>query len=68
MMTREEFNGTGWKCTYTEWAACYCAECEFRGICAHADAYRRVPEVDGGLALCPRLKELYGDIKTINRR
>lgn len=26
--------------------------------CIHRDAFRRVPEIDGGLGLCPRLKEI----------
>lgn len=63
MMTRNEFNGTGWKCTYSEWAACYCPECDRRKDCIHDGAYRRMPKIDGGLAECPRLKELYGDMK-----
>ena len=24
--------------------------------CIHRDAYRRLPEIDGGLGLCPNLK------------
>lgn len=24
--------------------------------CPHRDAYRRLPEIDGGLGLCPNLK------------
>lgn len=31
-------------------------ECK-RENCIHRDEYRRVPEIDGGLGLCPKLKE-----------
>lgn len=68
MMTREEFSNTGFQCTYTEWAACYCVDCDRRGSCQHDCAYRRFPVVDGGLALCPRLKELYADVAKENFR
>lgn len=55
-MTREEFAKTYWQCTYEEYMACYCPECDNEN-CIHRNCYRRVPEIDGGLALCPNLKE-----------
>ncbi len=54
-MTKEEFNMTNWKMTYEEYQKCYCPDCK-RENCIHRDAYRRVPEIDGGLGLCPNLK------------
>lgn len=57
MMTREEFTNTNWKMTYEQYQKCYCPECDKRENCIHHDAFRRVPEIDGGLGLCPRLKE-----------
>lgn len=56
MMTRERFAETNWKMTYEEYQKCDCTECE-REKCIHRDAYRRLPEIDGGLNLCPNLKE-----------
>jgi len=57
MMTEREFKErTNWKMTYEQYKACYCPECEKRENCIHHDAYRRVPEVDGGLGLCPNLQ------------
>lgn len=55
MMTRERFAETNWKMSYEEYQKCYCPECE-REECPHRGAYRRVPEIDGGLDLCPNLK------------
>ena len=57
-MTKTEFENSGWKCSYEEYIACYCPKCDKRDECIHRDAFRRVPEVDGGLGLCPRLKEV----------
>ena len=34
---------------------CYCPDCD-KADCIHRNAYRRMPEVDGGLGLCPNLK------------
>ena len=56
MFTREEFKRTAWKMSYEEYAACCCQECEKKGGCIHYGAYRRVPEIDGGLGLCQNLK------------
>ena len=57
MMTKERFeNGTSYKMSYEEYKKCCCSECD-RENCIHRDAYRRLPEIDGGLGLCPRLKE-----------
>lgn len=53
-MTRQEFESTGWKMSYEEYQKCDCTECG-RAECIHRYAYRRVPEIDGGLALCPNL-------------
>ena len=55
-MTKERFeNGTSYKMTYEEYKKCYCPECDKKASCPHNEAYRRVPKVDGGLALCPNL-------------
>lgn len=56
MMTRERFAETGWKMTYEQYQKCDCTECD-KADCIHRDAYRRLPEIDGGLGLCPNLKE-----------
>lgn len=56
-MTREQFEHTGWKMTFAEFQACDCTRCS-RDACPHREAYRRVPFVDGGLALCPNLRGL----------
>ena len=55
MPTREWFEQTRYKMSYEEYMKCYCPECK-RESCPHRDAYRRMPEVDGGLGLCPNLK------------
>lgn len=53
MLTREEFETrTNWKMSYAEYVACN------REGCPHRDAFRRVPFIDGGLALCPNLRSL----------
>ena len=70
MMTRERFAETNWKMSYEEYKKCCCSECD-KADCIHRDAYRRLPEIDGGLGLCPNLKGewLNGRItKQINRR
>lgn len=57
MFTYEEFKSrTNWKMSYAEYVACCCERCR-RDDCPHRNAFRRVPFVDGGLALCPNLKE-----------
>ena len=58
-MTREQFERTNWAMSYEEFLACVCTRC-IRDGCPHRDAFRRVPFVDGGLALCPNLKGLEG--------
>lgn len=55
MMTKERFKETAYKMSYEEYKKCYCLECT-RKNCPHREAYRRVPEIDGGLGLCPNLK------------
>ena len=55
MMTRERFAETNWKMSYEEYQKCDCTECD-NADCIHRDAYRRLPEIDGGLGLCPNLK------------
>ncbi len=55
MMTRERFAETNWKMTYEQYQKCDCTECK-RENCIHRDTYRRLPEIDGGLNLCPNLK------------
>lgn len=56
MISREQFEGTNWKMSYGEYLACHCPDCT-RMDCIHRDAFRRLPKVDGGLELCPNLKE-----------
>ncbi|MFG6378265.1 MAG: hypothetical protein K1W19_08130 [Lachnospiraceae bacterium] len=57
MMTREQFeNNTGWKMSYEEFQKCDCGSCK-KEDCPHRGAYRRVPTIDGGLGLCPNLKD-----------
>lgn len=55
MPTREWFATTNYKMSYEEYIKCYCPECK-RENCIHRDTYRRLPEIDGGLNLCPNLK------------
>lgn len=55
-MSREEFAKTNWKMTYEQYLLCNCGDCEATD-CKHRAAYRRVPECDGGLGLCPNLKK-----------
>ena len=58
MFTREEFaQRTNYKESYEEYCKCYCPNCT-RENCPHRDAYRRLPEIDGGLGLCPNLSEI----------
>ena len=58
MFTPEEFAArTTWKMSYSEYVACCCERCS-RESCPHRGAFRRVPVVDGGLALCPNLKSI----------
>ncbi len=57
IMLKERFeNGTNWKMSYEEYQKCYCLDCNNKD-CIHRDTYRRVPKIDGGLGLCPNLKE-----------
>lgn len=55
-MTKENFVQTNWKMSYEEYQKCYCPKCDKKENCIHANAYRRVPVIDGGLGLCPNLK------------
>lgn len=55
-MTKEKFAETDWKMSYEEYLKCDCTNCK-RENCIHRGAYRRVPKIDGGLGLCPKLKE-----------
>ena len=55
-MTKKEFENTGWKMTYDEFLKCDCAKCNDEK-CIHRGAFRRVPKIDGGLALCPNLRK-----------
>lgn len=55
MLSEQEFKErTAYKCTYEEYKACCCSECK-RTDCIHREAFRRLPEIDGGLGLCPNL-------------
>ena len=56
MMSREQFANTGWIMTYEQYQRCCCSECDLKAECIHRDAYRRIPFVDGGMEMCPRLK------------
>ena len=57
MMTKEHFeNNTNWKMTFEEFQKCDCTQCDKKD-CIHRNAFRRVPVIDGGLGLCPNLKE-----------
>lgn len=55
IMTKERFKETNYKMSYEEYKKCCCSECD-KAECIHRDAYRRLPEIDGGLGLCPNLK------------
>ena len=55
MMTEERFKETNYKMSHEEYKKCDCTECD-QEDCIHRNAYRRVPEIDGGLGLCPNLK------------
>lgn len=56
-MTKEHFeNNTNWKMSYEEFQKCDCTQCDNKD-CVHHNAFRRVPVIDGGLGLCPNLKE-----------
>lgn len=56
-ISREKFSETNWKMSYEEYLKCYCSACE-KEHCIHRESYRRVPMIDGGLGLCPNLKEV----------
>lgn len=56
MMTRERFAETNWKMSYEEYKKCYCPECK-KEECPHRESFRRLPEIDGGLGLCPNIRE-----------
>ena len=57
IISKEQFETqTDWKCSYEEYKLFYCPDCDKKD-CIHREAYRRVPVVDGGLGLCPNLKE-----------
>lgn len=55
---RETHANGSWKCSYEEYAACYCPDCS-EADCIHRGAFRRVPTIDGGLGLCPKLQTYY---------
>lgn len=54
-MTEERFKQTSYKMSFEEYKKCDCTECN-NTDCIHRNAYRRMPEIDGGLGLCPNLK------------
>lgn len=57
MMKREQFeNNTNWKMSYEEFQKCDYTHCK-KENCIHRGAFRRVTCIDGGLVLCPNLKE-----------
>lgn len=53
---RTWFEKTSWKCAYNDYLLCYCPDCENKETCKHSGCFRRMPEIDGGLGLCPNLK------------
>lgn len=55
MMTRERFEQTNYKMSYEQYQKCDCTCCG-KEDCKHRSTYRRFPEIDGGLGLCPNLK------------
>lgn len=55
-MTKEQFEKTNYKMSYTEYNKCDCSKCN-RENCIHRGAFRRLPQIDGGLGLCPNLEE-----------
>ena len=56
-MTKEHFeNNTNWKMTFEEFQKCDCTCCDKKD-CIHRNAFRRVLVIDGGLGLCPNLKQ-----------
>jgi hypothetical protein len=55
MMTRERFEQTNYKMSYEQYQKCDCTCCG-KEDCKHRNTYRRFPEIDGGLGLCPNLK------------
>ena len=56
-MTREQFEtNTNYKMSYEKYQKCDCTHYD-KNDCVHREAYRRVPVIDGGLGLCPNLKE-----------
>lgn len=57
VMSEERFKQTNYKMSYAEYVACYCPDCCVH-TCPHREAYRRFPEIDGGLGLCHHLKNL----------
>lgn len=65
MMTRERFAETNWKMSYEEYQKCDCTECD-KENCIHRGAYRRVPEINGGLGIggyvTKELKEQFSDL------
>jgi len=56
LLNQEDFKKTGWNMSYEDYRKCHCPECS-RENCKHRDAYRRVPRIDGGLGLCPKLSK-----------
>ena len=57
MLTRNEFETrTGYKMSYDEYVKTHCPNCT-KENCPHRNAFRRLPTIDGGLGLCPNLKE-----------
>ncbi len=55
---RKSFAQGAWNCTFEEYKSFQCSDCNEKN-CLHRGAYRRVPKLDGGLALCSRLQALY---------
>ena len=52
---RDWFEKSAWRCDYDKYLLCYCPDCRIKDSCKHSGCYRRVPEIDGGLGLCPNL-------------
>lgn len=54
----EAYERSAFRCTLPEYIAIQCRYCKRSENCPHKNAFRRVPVVDGGLGLCPNLKEV----------
>lgn len=55
IMSREQFaSQTAYAMSYDDYVSCYCPDCD-KADCLYRNNFERVPEIDGGAGLCPRL-------------